>query len=90
MRHLLRPCLVVVAVAVGVAGCSSDGSDGPEVTGPRDRAVEQLRDYGLTAEQARCVTDELGADVIVEATDLNALAQGAPYQDAIEGCTDGG
>ena len=39
-----------------------------------DRATEQLVDFGLTSDEASCVVDRLGADAIVEAADLTALA----------------
>lgn len=87
MANLLRATGLAAVLALAAAGCSSDGGGSdPATDGPRARAVEQLRDLGLTEEQAACVTDELGAETVVEATDLNALAQGQPYRDAADTC----
>ena len=76
----------VVACALALAACGSDGGPDPEETGRRDRAVTLLRDYGLTADDAECITDELGSETVVEATDMAILASGQPYQDAAEAC----
>ena len=82
----VRPLLVGLAVAFAVASCGSSEGTTPEESGVRTRAIEELRDYGLTAKQAACVTDELGAQSVVEATDLTALTEGQPYKDAAELC----
>ena len=73
-------------VTVALAGCGSSDAKSPEETGVRARAIEELRDYGLTAKQAACVTDKLGAQTVVEATDLTALTEGQPYRDAADTC----
>lgn len=91
MANLRRAAALAVAVALATTGCGGDGgSDGADTTGPRTRAVEQLRDLGLTADQADCVVDELGAETVVEATDLNALTESQQYRDAATTCVDDG
>ena len=87
-RRAAALALAALVVAGTASSCSSGGSD-PEETGPTKQAVEQLRDYGLTAKQAACVVDEIGADTVVEATDLNALADSQQYRDAAKACIDG-
>jgi hypothetical protein len=77
--------LVASLVVVGAACSKSDGSD-PERTGPTKQAVERLHDYGLTNDEAGCIVDEIGAESVVEATDLNALTEGDQYQDAAKAC----
>lgn len=78
---------LVVALVIGLGGCGgSDGGDDPESTGVRDRAVEQLRDYGLPADQAECVVEALGAETVAATGDMEVLAAGQEYRDAIEGC----
>ena len=92
MSRSPRTALLVLALVASLAlaaGCGGDGDDDPATTGPRAQAVEKLRDYGLTAEQARCVVDEVGADTVVEASDVNALTEGQAYRDAAEECIDG-
>ncbi|MEZ5140027.1 MAG: hypothetical protein R2702_18185 [Acidimicrobiales bacterium] len=84
-RAVAAGLLAVVLGSLGLLGCGG-GSDDPAVTGPRQQAVEKLRDYGLTAEQARCIADDLGAEAVVEATDLNALADSQEYRDAADAC----
>lgn len=83
-----RPRLAasVLAGALVLAACGSDGGSDPEETGRRDRAVTLLRDFGLTKADAECVTDRLGSETVVEATDMAILASGQPYQDAAEAC----
>ena len=87
--HRLAAVAMLAASLVTVAAsCSeSDGSDA-ESTGPTTQAVERLHDFGLTKDQARCVVDEVGADTVVEATDLTALTDSQQYQDAAEACID--
>ncbi len=73
----------------GLTACGgSDGPD-PEVTGARSRAVQVLRDYGLSKADAGCMVDRLGAEVVNEAPDITALTQGQAYQDASKACLDG-
>jgi hypothetical protein len=81
--------LLAAALLSGAAACSDDGGSDPETTGPVEQAVEQLRDFGLTADEAECVVDELGADTVVESTDLSALTGSQQYQDAADTCIDG-
>ena len=80
--------MLAIALVTVVASCSkSDGSD-PESTGPTTQAVERLHDYGLTEDQAECVVEDLGAEAVVEATDLTAFADSQQYQDAAKACVD--
>lgn len=83
-----RPWLAASALACALAlvACGSDGGADPEETGRRDRAVTLLRDFGLTEADAECITDRLGSETVVEATDMAILASGQPYQDAAEAC----
>lgn len=78
---VLAASLLTVTASCG----DGDGSD-PESTGPTKQAVERLHEFGLTNEQAGCLVDEIGADTVVEATDLNALTDSQQYQDAAEAC----
>jgi hypothetical protein len=86
-----RPVAVAASLAAaalamaGLGGCG-DSDESPSSAGPRAQAVEKLVDYGLAEPDAACVADELGAEVVVEATDLNALAEGQPYRDAADRC----
>lgn len=80
--------LVAAAFLGSAAGCSSDGGSDPESTGPQKQAVERLRDFGLGKEEATCIADEVGAEAVVEAADLNAFAESQQYQDAAETCID--
>ncbi len=86
-RRLAFPLLAASLVLVAASCSDSDGSD-PERTGPTKQAVERLHDFGLTNEQARCMVDEIGAESVVEATDLNALTESQQYRDAAETCLD--
>lgn len=79
--------LAVSLVTVAASCAKSDGSD-PESTGPAKQAVERLHDFGLSTTEARCVVDKVGADSVVEATDLNAYTDGQQYQDAAKDCID--
>lgn len=82
-------CVAVLLLgASGALGACGDGSD-PEEQGPQSQAVEQLRDLGLDEDVAECVVDEIGAEAVVEASDLNAFTESQQYRDAAEGCTDG-
>ena len=88
-RRLAAWSLVAASLVASLGACSkSDGSD-PERTGPTAQAVERLRDFGLSKSQAECLVDEVGADSVVEATDLNALTESQQYRDAAEACIDG-
>ena len=86
--RLAAASLLAVALVAAGAGCSKDDGSDPESTGPTKQAVERLHDYGLTTEEARCVTDELGAEAVVEATDLTALTDSQQYRDAAKACVD--
>lgn len=78
--------LLAASLVVVTASCSSsDGSD-PESTGPTNQAVERLFDFGLTQKQASCIVDEVGAESVVEASDLNAFTDSQQYQDAAKAC----
>jgi len=78
--------LLAVSLVTAAASCAkSDGSD-PESTGPVNQAVERLFDFGLTQQQASCVVDEVGADTVVEAADLNAFTESQQYRDAAKAC----
>lgn len=86
MLHHLRQALVALVLTVAVAGCGSNEGGDPESTGVRRRAVELLRDYGLSAEQAGCVVDEMGADTVAATSDMDVLATGQEYRDAARAC----
>lgn len=79
--------LVAVLALVGLGGCGGSEDD-PAIEGPRAQAIERLVDYGLTDDEATCVADELGAQTVVEAADVNALAEGQAYRDAADRCID--
>lgn len=88
-RRLAAWSLVAASLVASAGACSkSDGSD-PERTGPTEQAVERLRDFGLSADQAACIVDEVGAGSVVEAADLNALTESQQYRDAAKACIDG-
>lgn len=74
-----------MVLLVALASCSSDGDD-PERDGARTRAVATLADFGLPRSQAECVTDHLTPEVVVAAPEMDVLAAGQPYQEAIEQC----
>lgn len=89
MSHRVRPVAsaAIAALLLGVAACgNSDGTSDPETSGVRSRAVEQLVDYGLPKDQAGCVADRLGPEVVAATSEMEVLAAGQPYQDAIEEC----
>lgn len=86
MRHRVRPVAVTLVLTVGLAGCTTSGSENPESRGVRARAIEQLRTFGLPAGQARCVVDALGAETVAATSEMEVLASGQPYQDAVKGC----
>ncbi|MFN8019393.1 MAG: hypothetical protein U0P45_14915 [Acidimicrobiales bacterium] len=84
-----RAGALALALAVAATACGGSSSD-PATVGPRRQAEERLRDYGLTAKQATCVVDELGAESVVEVGDLDALVASQQYKDAARTCiTDG-
>ena len=87
-RTVATAAASVVALVLAV-GCSSDGGDADD-EGATAQAVEQLEAFGLEADQAACVVDELGPAAVVEADDLTALAQSQTYQDAAAACTGDG
>ena len=83
-----RPITLLVAIllAVGGVACSSGDGTGTVPAAARRQAVEKLRSYGLTKDQADCVVGRLGTDTVVEATDLDALGASEPYQTAARAC----
>lgn len=89
-RASARAVLTVVALSLGacagLGACGSDAAKSPEETGQQAQAVAELRDFGLTEDQAECITDELGADTVVEASGMDILAAGQAYQDAAKAC----
>ena len=82
--------VLAATLVIGAASCSSGEGSDPETVGPQQQAVERLRDFGLGKDEATCIVDEVGADAVVEATDLNALTDSQQYRDAAEACIDGG
>ena len=87
-RPTVSALLAAFAFAALIGACSSGGSD-PATAGPRKQATEKLHAFGLTSKQASCVVDKIGAQTIVEATDLNAFADSQQYRDAADACIDG-
>jgi hypothetical protein len=77
----------LLALALALGACGSNGSD-PDETGPVDQAVEKLDGFGLSAGEASCVVDAVGAETVVEASDLNAFTESQQYQDAAKECID--
>lgn len=77
---------VLVALAFTVVACGGSDSSDPDAAGRHARAVGVLTSAGLTEKQAECMVGELGAEVVVEATDAAVLADGQPYKDAAEAC----
>ena len=77
--------LMAILLALGGTGCAKSDA-GSDPAPARRQAVEKLRAYGLTSTQATCVVDRLGSDPVVEANDLDALAEGGPYQAAAKAC----
>ena len=78
---------LLIALVVGLGGCGgSNTTDDPESTGVRDRAREQLRAYGLPEDQAACVVEALGAETVAATGDMEVLAAGQEYRDAVEDC----
>lgn len=89
VRRALGAAALVAVAGACVTGCGGGG--GSELDqGAVDQAVEQLRDFGLSKDQAACVVDELGPESVIEAGDLIALTESQDYQDAAEACGDGG
>ena len=76
--------LLALAVTLGACGSGSD----PDETGPVDQAVEKLDGFGLSVGEASCVVDAVGAETVVEASDLNAFTESQQYQDAAKECID--
>ena len=85
-QNPLRTALVALAVGVASVACGGDGDD-PDTAGAQDQAVEQLRDFGLTGDQASCIVDRIGPETVNEAADLNALTESQQYQQAAADCT---
>ncbi len=82
-----RVVALLLVLVVGLGGCGgSDNGDDPESTGVRDRAMEQLRAYGLPEDQATCVVDAMGAETVAATRDMEVLAAGQEYRDAVEDC----
>lgn len=91
LRNLVRAALFTALVLTGAVGCgSSDSAPDPGAAGARRQAQEKLRDYGLAKAEASCIVDELGADTVVEAPDVEALVAGKAYRDAARACRNGG
>lgn len=88
MRQLIAPVLIALVALAPLTACG-DGGETEADTGPRARAVEQLVAFGLDDDEAECIVDEVGADAVVEATDLNAYTESEQYRSAADGCTDG-
>ncbi|MCB0962365.1 MAG: hypothetical protein KDA98_03550 [Acidimicrobiales bacterium] len=88
-RGAVAVAATVLLAGGALAACSSDGDD-VDADGARDQAIEQLVDFGLDQDQATCVVDRLGADAVVEAADLTALAESQDYRDAATACTGDG
>lgn len=86
MSALVPRAIAMLALTGALLGCGSDSTDDGDATGERTRAVTQLVDFGLPDAQAECVVDELGADVVVAAGDMDVLAGGQVYQDAVTSC----
>ncbi|WP_426572305.1 hypothetical protein [Aquihabitans sp. McL0605] len=80
--------LMAVSLPLVLVACGGKGSSDPATTGPTDQAQEQLRDFGLTAAQAACVVKEVGAEAVIEASDMNAFADSQQYRDAAKVCID--
>ena len=88
-----RPAVVgatLLALMLGGLGLVSCGSSDPSSAARTKQAVERLHEFGLTSAQAACIVDEVGAEAVVEATDLNALTEGSQYREAADDCTDDG
>ncbi len=86
MRNLARATLLASAVALSLVACGGGSSSDPATTGPTKQAVERLREYGLTAKQARCVVDEVGAQTVVESPDVATFVDSQQYRDAADTC----
>ena len=89
MQHHLRPAVValVLAVAVGLAGCSDPEPDPTQVR--QDRVEKRLRD-SFSATQARCIVDRVDPAVVRaldRSVDLDAdAAVMRAYSDAVTAC----
>jgi hypothetical protein len=82
--------LVALAGALVLGGCGDDGGADPEADGARARASERLVAFGLDEDDATCLTDELGADVVNETGELSVLMDSDDYRAAAEECLDAG
>lgn len=89
MPEQLHVAVVAAALLLLATGCGDGQPDDQAPPAARRQAEEKLNDYGLTEAQAACVVERLGADTVVEAGDLNALAESATYQAAARACTSG-
>ena len=88
MSTTRRATALLVVLGLALAGCGGSSGPDPETTGPAARATKALIGYGLTRDEATCMVDALGADVVNEAADLTALTEGGAYQDAAGRCLD--
>lgn len=86
MSAFVPRAIAMLALTVSLLACGSDSPDDGDATGERTRAVTQLVDFGLPQAQAECIVDELGADVVVATGDMDVLADGQVYQDAVASC----
>lgn len=85
-RTVVRQASIVAVLVVALAACSSNDGDDAESEAARSRAVAALVDFGLPSAQAECVADRMTPEVVVAAPEMDVLAAGQPYQDAIEQC----
>lgn len=86
MSAFVPRSIAVLISAVTLLACGSDSTADRDAAGARTRAVTQLVDFGLPEDQSECIVDELGADVVVAAGDMDVLAAGQVYQDAVATC----
>jgi hypothetical protein len=88
VRHLASTLLV--GALLTTAGCGGDDPSDRVPEGARAQAIEQLEAFGLPRDQATCIADELGADVVLESGDIVTLTAGGEYRSAAEVCIDEG
>lgn len=83
-----RPTIASVALcALLLVSCGgSSSSEKVKDEAMVDRAVNELVKSGLPRDQARCITEELGAETVVEASDIGVLTDGDAYAQAAERC----